>query len=744
MSRCQPSLALGVALYAALLVATLVSFRAPASLDIRAAAHAGGAVVTWVMPASAAWDAGVRPGDRLPGGAPMAGAPALVVTAQHGRILFDPEQPRLPGRAALVMLGGGGVILFIAVLILVHGRGVRAAGALAAPLFLVGLILAVAPATSASRAWALGLMFGGLLVLGPAFLYACQRLAQPKSTMGRLWRLSWGAMGLLVVGGLASYVLAVATGGVAYPLARLLDDASLTIGLLTGGSLVLWRLIRRRAAQDAPAPMVFLLCTALGLLPLIAFLDGTALLHFRPMSPELATVGLLLLPASYAYAVRRHHMPDLPSIWNRRLARTLGAAVLAGMYLLLFDVLLVRLSGADGTIDTLPFALVVFVLGGSVLPVSRGAASCIDRVLFHDAYSQHDAIRLLVESLGAATDVRSATAGVLQDVRRWLNLRWLAVLTQRDGEWTLVASDEGPGGDGAACLAASGVPGPPGGGASPAVAATFPVPLGTQAEGVLLVGPKANGEPLRRGGRDVLTVLATMLGAPLARAQLLLEAEERAAELQALSHRLLAAQEQERQRVAVELHDGPLQRVHHLLRLQDSGAAPGECRDLTDRISRELRATCISLRPPALDGPGLPIGLASLARDAEPWAGCPITVEAEGYVRGRLPLDAEFALYRIAREALNNCARHSGASAIAVLVQLDAQEARLTVRDDGMGFAAHTVRDAGSTHAHLGLVEMRECALAWGGDLTIDSAPDEGTVVCAVLPCPGPSEEGVP
>jgi two-component system, NarL family, sensor kinase len=459
------------------------------------------------------------------------------------------------------------------------------------------------------------------------------------------------------------------------------------------------------------------------------------------MSPELATAGLLLLPASYAYAARRHHVPDLPSIWNRRLARTLGAAVLAGMYLLLFDVLLVRLAGADGPVDTMPFALVVFVLGGSVLPVARVAASCTDRVLFHDAYSQHDAIRRLIERLGATTDVRSATVGVLRDVRRWLNLRWLAVLTQRDGVWTLVASDEGPGGECAAGLAASGVPGSLAGAASPAVAATFPVPLGTQAEGVLLVGPKANGEPLRRGGRDVLTVLATMLGAPLARAQLLLEAEERAAELRALSHRLLAAQEQERRRVAVELHDGPLQRVHHLLRLQDSDAAPGDCRDLTDRISRELRATCVALRPPALDGPGLPTGLASLARDAEHRAGCPITVEAEGYVHGRLSSDAEHALYRIAREALNNCARHSGASAITVLVRLDAREARLTIRDDGMGFAAQAVRGAGGDHDHLGLVEMRECALAWGGDLTIESVPDEGTVVCAVLPCPTPRAE---
>ncbi|MGI8915013.1 MAG: sensor histidine kinase [Chloroflexota bacterium] len=235
----------------------------------------------------------------------------------------------------------------------------------------------------------------------------------------------------------------------------------------------------------------------------------------------------------------------------------------------------------------------------------------------------------------------------------------------------------------------------------------------------------------------MLVVLATLLGAPLARAQLLLEAQERAADLQALTHRLLAAQEQERQQVAVELHDGPLQRVHHLLRLQDGDASPAECRNLTDRLSRELRATCVALRPPALDGPGLPTALASLTRAVEQRAGCPITVEAEGYARGRLAAEAEFAFYRIAREALNNCARHSGASAIAVLLRLDAHEACLTIRDDGMGFVVGAVRGvgAGDHQAHLGLLEMRECAHAWGGELAIDSAPDQGTVVRVVLPC---------
>jgi len=140
------------------------------------------------------------------------------------------------------------------------------------------------------------------------------------------------------------------------------------------------------------------------------------------------------------------------------------------------------------------------------------------------------------------------------------------------------------------------------------------------------------------------------------------------------------------------------------------------------------------LRPPALDRLGLPAALEELARHIEPRAGCPIIVQACGYIRGNLALGAEQALYRIAREALNNCARHAGASKITVLLRLDRREATVAIRDDGMGFAAGD-RAAEGDGAHLGLLEMRECARAWGGTLTIESLPEQGATVRAVLPC---------
>jgi signal transduction histidine kinase len=94
----------------------------------------------------------------------------------------------------------------------------------------------------------------------------------------------------------------------------------------------------------------------------------------------------------------------------------------------------------------------------------------------------------------------------------------------------------------------------------------------------------------------------------------------------------------------------------------------------------------------------------------------------------RLDEEIELAVYRIAQEALANAARHAAARTIVLTLAVDARRLRLVVRDDGRGFDLAAPSDA------LGLVSMRERALALGGRLEVTSAPGEGTVVR--LECP--------
>jgi signal transduction histidine kinase len=387
-----------------------------------------------------------------------------------------------------------------------------------------------------------------------------------------------------------------------------------------------------------------------------------------------------------------------------------------------------------------------------VFPVANLVATLFDRLLFRDAYSRYEAVHELVTAVGNAPDARAATALALATVRGWLNLTWLAVLLQQDGRWTIGALAETNQGAAVPLAAMLATVEPTGSGpaVSPSAAETFPVYLGIGERAVLLVGAKANGEALRRQDHDVLNTLATLLGAPLARAQLLLvlqervrELERRKATLHALSRRLLTAQERERQRLAGDLHDGPLQHQHHLLRRLEARAPGEECHTLATRVAAELRTVCVALRPPALEQAGLAGALQSLARAVEPMAGCPITVQDEAYVRGRLSSEAELALYRIAQEALQNCARHSGASAVTATLQSDDAGAVLSIRDNGMGFVPDDGAADGPCEArvHLGLIQMQECARTQGGCCVVTSMPDGGTIVRAVLP--GTRTEGL-
>jgi two-component system sensor histidine kinase UhpB len=210
-----------------------------------------------------------------------------------------------------------------------------------------------------------------------------------------------------------------------------------------------------------------------------------------------------------------------------------------------------------------------------------------------------------------------------------------------------------------------------------------------------------------------------------------LEAERRRAGSAAL-----AAQEEERARVARDLHDEVNQSLTGvLLRLEAAReAAPPELRDqlnetkaLANQAMRELLSLARQLRPAALDDLGLAAATASqvdqLARGE---------IEAAFAADGDLSDlddDAQLVVYRVAQEALSNAARHSGASTVEVaLRRREDGGVELTVADDGRGFAFD------ESEGGLGIAGMRERALLVGGELTIESRPGRGTSVHLIVP----------
>jgi two-component system, NarL family, sensor histidine kinase UhpB len=209
-----------------------------------------------------------------------------------------------------------------------------------------------------------------------------------------------------------------------------------------------------------------------------------------------------------------------------------------------------------------------------------------------------------------------------------------------------------------------------------------------------------------------------------------LEAERRRAGSAALR-----AQEEERARVARDLHDEVNQSLTGLLLRLEAvrEAAPpelepqiAETRTLAGRAMGELLALARQLRPTALDDLGLAAAIAGQVEQVRrPDLEGELTVEGDFSDPDD---DVQLVVYRVAQEALTNAARHSEADRIEVLLRRAGEGVELEVRDDGRGFAFE------QSERGLGIAGMRERALLIGAELTIESRPGEGTSVRLVVP----------
>jgi two-component system sensor histidine kinase DegS len=216
--------------------------------------------------------------------------------------------------------------------------------------------------------------------------------------------------------------------------------------------------------------------------------------------------------------------------------------------------------------------------------------------------------------------------------------------------------------------------------------------------------------------------------------------EERMAHLRDQFAQVTAAQEEERQRIARELHDGLvpflaslsicLHTVGKRLEREEHPVA-GEIRELAEQVqanSRDMRRLIHDLRPVALDELGLLPALRQHLARCEHEHG--LVVEFVADEGERLPAPMETALFRIVQEAVNNVLRHAQAQQVIVTLRRDVEHVRLQIIDDGHGF------DIQLPHSgrHIGLWSMRERVEQLGGQFEVRSTPGQGTAVTALVP----------
>jgi signal transduction histidine kinase len=215
---------------------------------------------------------------------------------------------------------------------------------------------------------------------------------------------------------------------------------------------------------------------------------------------------------------------------------------------------------------------------------------------------------------------------------------------------------------------------------------------------------------------------------------------------QQLLRRVITAQEEERTRISWELHDEIGQTLTavqlSLDRLARTPAKEAERRErlerarmLTAHALAELRHLIAALRPGVLDQLGLAPALNWVADHTLRPLGLEVTIEAVG-LTDRLPGELETILFRIAQEAMSNVARHSDAQQLDVQLAHTDGQVTMTLTDDGRGFDLSAVTSTPSQMHGLGLAGMQERASLAGGQVTVKSAPGQGTTVHVALSLP--------
>ncbi|MBN1428943.1 MAG: hypothetical protein JXB07_11205 [Anaerolineae bacterium] len=264
-----------------------------------------------------------------------------------------------------------------------------------------------------------------------------------------------------------------------------------------------------------------------------------------------------------------------------------------------------------------------------------------------------------------------------------------------------------------------------------------------------MVGPHRDGDDLSDIDHRILRTLAQQAEIALNNVLMIEKLHRQLDEIRSsrealvqVQHQLLRSREEERARLARDLHDGPIQALVGLniqlgLLLGSSEIAPSARQAITEmraevkQLSQELRQVCVDLRPPMLDALGLG---AALRAHAEEWS-AQYGVETQLDLSPdasliSLPGEVAVNLYRVAQEVLVNTGKHAQARQVNISLGWKDGQLLMTIQDDGRGFDPPDTLHKLTAQEHFGLAGMKERVELIGGQWSLRSVPGKGTIVC--------------
>jgi signal transduction histidine kinase len=440
-------------------------------------------------------------------------------------------------------------------------------------------------------------------------------------------------------------------------------------------------------------------------------------------------IVLFGIPALITVAILKHGLYEIDVIINRAIRYGLLSAALTAIYVGMVVGIGTLAGYVGGPLLTAAAALAIAVL---FQPLRRRAQLVANRVVYGQRATPYEVLADFAEDMAGQLDADAALdrmstvlAGATGAVRVEV---WVRVGPQLRARVTWPHGSTSP------------APVPlTDGDMLPELGATraMAVRHGDELLGAITI-EKPKSEPVSAAEDKLLAHLASQAGLVLRNVRLTAELQATIDDLRASRRRLVRAQDEERQRIERNLHDGAQQQLVALMIqlavLDDAADDPAEVRQLTGELRDGLHAALDDLRalargiyPPLLADQGL--GAAVRAQAAR--APLPVLVEADGI--GRYRRDAEATAYFCILEALQNVAKYAHASSAKVALSCPDGHLEFTVTDDGVGF------DTATPTAGTGLQGMTDRLAAVGGTLCIRSAPGLGTTISGNLPTGEPA-----
>jgi signal transduction histidine kinase len=590
------------------------------------------------------------------------------------------------------------------------------------PLFLVlGFMLLLFPSgTLPSPRWrpflALALLATALAMAG--FVVHPRMMALPAPGGDSL--MVANPLGVSSLGPVLSAVLIGTLNGLGVLLAVVLAAAfvSLVVRFRSGG-----REVRQQIKWLTPAVAAIAFLQVVALLAVAATGAGANPVTTAAyiVTPVIALFGI---PALITVAILKHGLYQIDVIINRTIRYGLLSAALTAIYVGIVVGIGTLAGYVGGPLLTAAAALTIAVL---FQPLRRRAQLVANRVVYGQRATPYQVLADFAEDMAGQLDADAALdrmstvlAGATGAVRVEV---WVRVGPQLRARATWPHGSTPP-----AAVPLTGGDRLPELGATRAIA----VRHGDELLGAITI-EKPKDEPVSAAEDKLLAHLASQAGLVLRNVRLTAELQATIEDLRASRRRLVRAQDEERQRIERNLHDGAQQQLVALMIqlavLDDAADDPTEVRQLTGELRDGLHAALDDLRalargiyPPLLADEGLGAAVRAQAGRAP----LPVLVEADGI--GRYRRDAEATAYFCILEALQNVAKYAHAASAKVALSCPDGRLEFTVTDDGDGF------DTAQPTAGTGLQGMADRLAAAGGTLGIHSAPGLGTTISGSLP----------